>query len=170
MDGSETVKYFACGSNMLTKRLEDRIGPVEAVGWATIRSHAARFNKRGEDGSGKLGLFRTGDGRDFVIGVIFEIPADKLAELDRIEGVGHGCERQEVQVELGDEQIKVITYVATPDAFEEQLEPYNWYHGQVVIGAHEHNLPGMYIEMLHRALTKPDPVAERDQRERSLFK
>jgi hypothetical protein len=49
-------------------------------------AHRLCFHKRSKDGSGKADTFRTGDLRDQVIGMVFEIPAEGKPKLDRVKG------------------------------------------------------------------------------------
>jgi hypothetical protein len=79
-------KYFAYGSNMLNKRLVERVPSalVRAIGY--IEGYTIRFNKRSKDGSGKCNLVKTEDKNDRVYGVVYDFPdADKPA-LDKYEG------------------------------------------------------------------------------------
>src|SRR5258708_12496941 len=51
---TETVRYFAYGSNMLTDRLRERVPSATAIGVGRLAGHQLRWDKRtGRDGSGK---------------------------------------------------------------------------------------------------------------------
>ena len=86
------MRYFAYGSNLLTRRLTDPLRAPSAVarGIATVSGCVMRFHKIGTDGSGKCTLIGTGDDADVVYGVLYEFAATDLAGLDREEGVHLG--------------------------------------------------------------------------------
>ena len=75
------MRYFAYGSNLLTRRLTDPLRAPSAVarGIATVSGCVMRFHKIGTDGSGKCTLIGTGDDADVVYGVLYEFAATDLA-------------------------------------------------------------------------------------------
>jgi len=48
--------YFAYGSNMSQKRLEDRVGKVNHCGIGTLKNYQFLYNKRGSNGTGKANI------------------------------------------------------------------------------------------------------------------
>lgn len=164
------VVYFAYGSNMSTARLRKRMPSCKPLGTATLPAHALRFHKQSKDKSGKCNAFHTGsDGK--VIGVLYSFDPAERAILDKAEGVGNGYEHQVVTVinSEGHRQ-KVLTYLATADAINDDLKPYGWYKEFVLSGAREHGLPVEYINQYIQQVDEiKDPNFERDRRERSTL-
>ena len=65
---------------------------------------------------------------------------------------------------------KVLTYLAAPEAIDDNLKPYGWYKDHVLISATEHGLPEDYVaEFIEAALAIEDPDLARDQRERAIL-
>ena len=156
-----TLVYFAYGSNMLTQRLQARCKSARAKGMASVTGYRLAFSKRSTDGSGKATLVADPDGQ--VIGAAFEIAADDVKELDRIEGRGKGYERIEELAALSypDRQpITVTAYIAQDDFLDPALQPYDWYRDLVLKGAEQQLLPDSYLATLRAipALADPDPM------------
>ncbi|MFC1935881.1 gamma-glutamylcyclotransferase, partial [Chloroflexota bacterium] len=108
------------------------------------------FNKRSMDGSGKANLVDSPD--DVTWGVIYEIDAQDLDALDRIEG---GYDRLPVLVRrLDGDTVEAESYVSRNLA--DAPVSYEWYKELVLSGAREHNLPQDYIFYLERLPSKPD--------------
>lgn len=141
----EPTKYFACGSNMATARLRQRIPSARPLGIATLHAHELRFHKRSKDGSGKCNAFATGDGERAVIGVLFSFDPAERRKLDAAEGAGKGYDAAVVTVanDKGRRR-KVLTYLASHEAIGESLKPYSWYQDHVLAGSREHSLPPDY--------------------------
>ena len=159
---SETVKYFAYGSNLCSARLRERAPSAAIVAVATLRAHVLRFHKIGfRDGSGKCDAFATGIAADVVWGAVYEIePADK-SRLDRAEGLGLGYVERVVEVDAPVGPISATTYVASPDAIRSDLHPFSWYKDSVVAGAIEHELPLEYVGAIRAARVVQDPNEDR---------
>lgn len=95
------MRYFAYGSNLLTRRLTDplRAPPAVARGIASAPGFVMRFHKIGTDGSGKCTLIPTPDDAGVAHGVLYEFAAADLPGLDREEGVHlGGYARQSLRV------------------------------------------------------------------------
>jgi gamma-glutamylcyclotransferase len=88
--------YFAYGSNMCTGRLRGRVPSATPVRVAKLSNQSLRFHKQSTDGSGKGDAYFTGEQRDVIWGVIFEIDPREKADLDRAEGVGHGYTEKQI--------------------------------------------------------------------------
>lgn len=163
-----TFKYFAYGSNMSTRRLRARTPTARVLGVATLAGHRLAFHKVStKDGSGKCDVIE--DGSRSVTGVLFEIEKGGKAELDRIEGLGHGYREQAVTVELASgAMVQATTYVATntnPD-----LKPFTWYKQHVIEGAKEANLPGSYVRALEDVTAIEDPDKAREAMELAIYR
>ncbi len=144
------VLYFAYGSNMLSERLRLRIGSVMAVGLAFLRDRRLVFNKRSKDGSGKANLVESPG--DMTWGVLYEMNAQDLDKLDKIEG---GYARVTVQVWKTDGNVvEAVTYIS--DNLTSDARPYKWYKELILSGAREHGLPQDYISLLEKIPIKSD--------------
>jgi len=53
MSTTETILYFAYGSNMLSARLQERAPSATAIAIGKISGHRLCWHKRSRDGSGK---------------------------------------------------------------------------------------------------------------------
>ncbi len=162
------MKYFAYGSNMSSKRLRARTPSARPVGVYTLRGFALRFHKVGKDGSGKCDAFRTGDSADRVVGVLYDLaPADE-AHLDRVEGLGWGYRKEQVEVGGPGGNIEsAFTYCAIRT--DTSLRPYSWYLEHVLAGAREAGLPAEYVAELERQGATPDPCAARERAELAIY-
>jgi cation transport regulator ChaC len=108
------------------------------------------FNKRSKDGSAKANVVESPG--DATWGVLYEIEAQDLERLDRVEG-GYG--RISVRVRKPDgETVEAVTYVSA-ELTDEQTA-YDWYKDMVTAGAREHNLPQEYIAYLEGLPSKPN--------------
>lgn len=144
------VLYFAYGSNMLSERLCSRVLSAKAIGCARLEDWRLVFNKRSIDGSAKANLIESLG--DTTWGVLYEIDAQDLERLDRVEG---GYKRISVRARKSDgETVEAVTYVSA-ELTDEQIA-YDWYKDTVITGAREHNLPQEYIAYLERLPSKPD--------------
>jgi hypothetical protein len=162
------ILYFAYGSNMDTARLRYRAPSCRFRCTAQLQKFQLRFHKRSKDGSGKSNAFYTGALTDNVFGVVYEIPLNEKAVLDRAEGLGHGSNEQSLSVLAPDgKELHVQTYIADPSVLDENLRPYSWYKDFVLKGAAEHRLPSEYIERRIKsvpAIVDPDKKRERVRR------
>ncbi len=86
-------------------------------------------------------------------GVLYEIPCDEKAGLDRAEGLGYGYEQVEIEVQSGGRWVTAAAYVATN--VDPTLRPFDWYHAYVVDGALKHGLPEEYVAVLKAVETVP---------------
>ena len=155
---------------MCPARLGSRVRGAEATGLATLPKHVLRWHKRSKDGSGKCNVAFTGDARDQVIGVLYEIPESERPALNRAEGKGHGYELRPVQLATSSGSREAETYVATSDAVDDSLKPYDWYRDHVLCGARDHHLPQAYVDLIASVGTLNDPDSDRAHRERASRK
>jgi hypothetical protein len=116
--------YFAYGSNMSIRRLIDpkRVPSARKLCVARLPEHHLKFHKKSSDGSAKCDAYYTGDKKDFIIGVLFEIAESDKENLDKAEGLGSGYEEKAVLVRTGSGDQKAVMYSATD--IESCLKPY----------------------------------------------
>ena len=167
------MKYFAYGSNLLTRRLTDPSRAPSAVArrTATVSGFVMRFHKIGTDGSGKCTLIATGDDADVVYGVLYEFADSDVAGLDREEGVHlGGYARYSIRLRFPDgDTTEAMTYLASDRHIDAACVPFDWYRDLVVAGATEHGLPRPYIRELAGTPAMPDPDGARAELARRLL-
>lgn len=163
------MRYFAYGSNMLSRRLCERVPSARAIGPATVGGYEMRFHKRGKDGSGKCTLVDSPRELARVHGVVFDIDPAEKDRLDEAESSGLGYEEVSVRVDLAEDSDRAFTYVARPDWVHEGLLPFEWYLDLVVAGGREHGLPDLQMERLAASPSIPDPDPERRAAMRALL-
>lgn len=155
----DTFLYFAYGSNMLTRRLQERTPSAQVVGVATLAGHALRWHKVSKDGSAKCDIVPDPTPQSGVHGVVFEIASTDKAALDQAEGIGMGYKECEVEVHTARGATLAWTYRATN--IDPLAKPYAWYKALVVAGAKEHGLPPAHVAALEAVVAKEDPKPER---------
>ena len=166
---SMTYKYFAYGSNMLTRRLTaaDRAPSAKPIGIGYVEGRRLTFNKASEDGSGKCDAEATGDSTDRVYGVMFEIAVTDKAALDVAESLGEGYREEYIKVVTDAGSIQLSTYIAIKK--KQGLRPYHWYKAITIAGAVEHGLSSDYVEWLMAIESIEDPNAERRSKHEALL-
>ena len=167
--------YFAYGSNLLESRIRqlDRAPGAVRIDRASLRGYDLRFHKRGADGSGKCDCFESGDGSHVVHGALFAVPEEQHADLDRVEGLGHGYSKRELEVEVGYRSqsgtTKAWLYCAQSTHIDDTLEPFRWYRDLVVAGARSSGFPDEYIRAIAAVEVQEDPDHARAQRMQRLL-
>lgn len=158
--------YFAFGSNMLTSRLKRRCPSARVVTRAFAPGHRVAFAKLSEDTSGKATLVSC-DGPPFAAGLVYELSANDLAELDRFEGPGYRRE-DDFPVTCLDSgrTVRAFTYLAKEAA--SGLRPYDWYLAMVLAGLAENGIGHEYAGQLRDTPFDRDPQAERPTRQNAL--
>lgn len=169
---ADTFLYFAYGSNMSSRRLQDptRAPSAVPVGQASLAGYRLVFDKVSIDSSGKADCERTGDLTDRVFGGLFRVSVEDTAALDKAEGASGakpGYRRAEVIVATDNGPAKAVTYVAANK--RPGLLPYPWYVEHVLAGAREFGLPANYVAAIQRLPTQPDLDAARAARELSIY-
>jgi gamma-glutamylcyclotransferase (GGCT)/AIG2-like uncharacterized protein YtfP len=147
------MKYFAYGSNMLEVRFKHRSRAPSAscIGVGMLRGYQIRFNKKGKDGSAKCNALKTDNVGDAVYGVVYHVADEEMLLLDKEEDVERGgYSRIKVNIKMlyGSREVPVACYFANPKFIDDSLHPFQWYKALVVAGAHEHNLPEEYVQVL----------------------
>jgi gamma-glutamylcyclotransferase len=158
--------YFAYGSNMSFKRLNERISNITRLGVATLYQHDLRFHKASEkDGSGKCDIFETNDPEHLVIGVVYEIDPVEKPTLDKYEGLGY--EVKQVSVDMNGKLITAYAYFAT--LIDQELKPLHWYKEHVLRGARENSLPDDYVSKIEMVDSVDDHDVDRHKRELEIY-
>jgi len=141
--------YFAYGSNMLSKRLQERCPSARAISSANLNGWELKWHKRSKkDGSGKCDIVQSQTTDNVVHGVLYQIALNEKTTLDRFEGLGNGYDELLISPDSHPD-ITVITYQASDT--DTSLNPYTWYKELVVAGAEENSLPRSYIDILGTA-------------------
>lgn len=162
-------RYFAYGSNMLTRRLRatDRAPSATSLGVGYVEGRQLTFDKVSKDGSGKCDAEATGENTDRVYGVIFEIASTDKAALDKAEGLNEGYAEECVEVVTDSDKVQAMTYIATNK--EPTLRPYHWYKAITIAGALEHGLPKDYVESLRAFESIEDSDGKRRAKNEALL-
>ena len=138
--------YFAFGSNMNPNRMRERKAFfTERVG-AKLSDYRMSFSFRRADGCGS-GNIRP-ERNSVVHGVLYNLEAGGLDNLDVFEKVSKGCYRREiVTVETSDgERVEATTYVVTDEFYQEGLVPRRDYLEHCLVG--KDVLPAEYYDFL----------------------
>ena len=73
-----TILNFSYGSNLLDRRMTQRVPSARPVQTAVLRAYALRWHKAGQDGSAKCDIVASASPDDLVHGVVYELAvADK---------------------------------------------------------------------------------------------
>ena len=154
------ILYLAYGSNMLPRRIEQRLGRCEPMGAVSLDGYALCFHKRGGDGSGKCDAYQTGVSTDILYGVVYSLTRRQRDLLDGFEGPGYAS--RNVSVNAGASSLTVYAYVARSEHVETALQPFGWYKSIVLAGARTHGLPAHYIARIAAVGSLSDPDRDRD--------
>ena len=162
----DTITYFAYGSNMSKKRLQNRVSSAKAIGRGVLRCHCLEFHKVSKDKcgnrSGKCDIPSASES-DVVWGRLYHVKAEQMTILDCYEGLGKGYEKKCVTVELdsGCTVCAITYYVKDPTRTNRNVKPYTWYKKHVLVGAKEASLPPDYINRIKTAEAIEDPCETR---------
>ena len=168
-----TFLYFAYGSDMSERRLQDRVDSAKALGTGVLDNHSLTFHKLSrKDGSGKCTIECSES--DKVYGVLFEINKDQEKCLDAAEGLCKGYKDITVEIEIWESEkydrgeiICAKTYYGTQ--LDRKRKPYTWYKQHVLVGATEANLPQCYIDCLENVDADKDPCKKREACELAIY-
>lgn len=165
-----SLHYFAYGSNMLTRRLRERVPSANPIGRAHLPGLDLSYTKLSLDGSGKATLCRarptaSGGHAEGVHGVVFELEARHMPDLERAE---ESYWPETVRVELpGGKSVEAVTFHG--QRIDPLARPYYWYVDLVVAGAREHGLPESFILHTLAVRGRRDPDPDRAERHRLLL-
>lgn len=152
--------YFAYGSNMLKERIchPRRVPGAQWVQAGYVTGRKLAFHKRSWDGSGKCDIPLSSNPSDRVYGVVYHVPKEEVAALDRAEALGAGYRRERIEV-LSDEGpfLFADAYLADPQFIESSLLPYTWYKELVLRGAQQNGFQQSVLEEIAGVPAVPDP-------------
>lgn len=156
------LHYFAYGSNLHPLRLRERVPSATLIGVVEARSRKLAFPKRGKDLSGKCNIYETGNKKDVVYGVLYEMDIKDKPNLDRAESKGYGYNERTVSFTLNGRSYMPFTYIADDKYIDDSLFPYVWYKQFVIAGARYHSMPKEYIVWLDSFTSVADPDNKRN--------
>lgn len=161
--------YLAYGSNLHPVRLRERVPSAELLDVVELRPYRLAFQKRGQDGSSKCNLARTGEESGEVYGAIYQIDSAHKPILDRFEGNGKGYRDSQLTVEFHGKEYSCLTYLAQPSYIANSLKPYHWYKELVVLGARHLRFPKSYVLSIELIESVEDPDEERRMQHQRLI-
>ena len=155
------TRIFAYGSNMCLERIQARAASARPLAPGFVSGRRLAFEKRGMDGSAKANAAYTGRNPDRIWGAVFALHhSDKLA----IDDYEQGYRDISIEVVCRHQRLTAQIYVAQPEVVDPRLQPFCWYHGFVVQGAAQHDLPPEYQRQLRAIPSIPDPDLARAER------
>ena len=117
--------YFAYGSNMSYKRLDDRKINYDIIGTAILLNYKLIFNKKSKKNSeiGFANIINFNGGR--VEGILYRISKEDLLKLDVFEGYPEHYRRDYLKVYVldCDSDVYAITYIANDRWISESAKP-----------------------------------------------
>jgi gamma-glutamylcyclotransferase len=138
--------YFAYGTLLGLDSMRRYCPSAKPFGLAFLSQHEIAF---GRYGSGDLdgGCYYVPAPDSIMYGVLYQVPADELAHLDEVAGVGKWYERAPVKVTRPTgEDVQAITYAMS--AFKAPYRPPTKYVQQILDGASLMHLPNWYRSRL----------------------
>ena len=162
------LHYLAYGSNLHPLRLNKRLRSARPVGKVSLPGYRLTFHKRGHDASGKGNLIHTAQPGDVAYAVVYSIDARQKPLLDRIEGSGYEIHWWSVPV--GRRRLRCFVYLASEDAIEDDIRPYDWYRDLIWGGAVYHGFPRAYVAEIADQTAVPDAARPRHQRNRHVLR
>ena len=160
--------YFAYGSNMSTKRFQQRVKTAKLIGQYMLLEHQLKFHKIGKDNSAKCDAYFTGNQQDQVLGVVFNFESQEKPLLDIAEDLGIGYQEKKVKlVNRQGNMLEAYTYCAIKIRID--LKPFSWNKQHVIYGAKEAHLPDDYLNYIINYPEIIDSNQEREKRELSIY-
>jgi gamma-glutamylcyclotransferase len=161
--------YFSYGSNMSQQRIQSRCPSARSMGMFHLKGQLLSFNKAGKDGSGKGNVVATGNELDWVYGVVFDIEAGEITNLDQAEGLGVDYKKCTITViDQNKHTIDALIYIAL--LTDDNSIPYHWYKTHLLTGAIEANLPPLYIQTIRDTESIIDPNKQRTNHELAIYR
>ncbi len=144
------MKYFTFGSNMCSGLLQSQVSSFKFVAIGFIKGYTLKFNKIGEDGSGKCNANYSNNLDDKIYGVLYELSEDEKDNLKEDEGTNRGYSEDKVVVNTAGGEFAAVMFEARSGFIDDALVPFDWYKFMVVEGAREHKLPKKYIQKIEQ--------------------
>ena len=115
------VVYFAYGSNMDFRRLEDREVSFELIGLGILEDYTLKFNKIASkrSGVGYANIIKLKGSR--VEGLLFSIA--NIEKLDRFEGFPTHYKKEILKIQHSNSFVDATVYVAAADLVSDDLKP-----------------------------------------------
>jgi len=158
------MKYFAYGSNVFLPKMKKAVLSAVPCGVARLAGYTLKFHKKSKDKSAKCDAFKTGNEKDMVHGVVYEIDEKKKQDLDFKEGLGKGYNEIEVVLESDQGTVTAFMYVADNKYIRKNLKPYTWYKQFVLEGARLNGFPAPYVkEYVEKIEASEDPDIKTDR-------
>jgi len=134
--------YFAYGSNMLRRQMDERCPGAQFAAVGLLQGWRFLINARGV-------ATMVQDPAACVWGVVWELSADHLRVLDGYEGVPDWYQRETVSVHLpGRGEVKCVTYIDRSAGGDVPGAPRAGYLEKLQEGAARFRLPRAYRESL----------------------
>ena len=122
--------YFAFGSNMDARQMARRCPGARSLGLASLAQHRLVFRGPSKNrGGGVASVDPWSEGS--VEGLLWEISAQDIQTLDRVEGAPHWYERVEVEVVSSGGTKEAALLYRLPTSVTE-MEPTDAYYAQIV--------------------------------------
>ena len=137
------VQYFAYGSNMYLKQMNDRASLIYCKSTGFIRNYAFHYNKKSDDGSSKANIVRSAD--DLTYGVCFEIDEDGFSKVRKKE---KGYSETEIAFYTNEGDMIIVKSFISGSISD--AAPSEEYMNTIIKGAIENAIPEEYI---NRVLT-----------------
>ena|SRR5688572_2023937 len=148
--------YFAYGSNMNQARLVARVGAVKKVGIMRLNEYSLVFDTAGKATSVFANLQKTGNAKDFVEGVLYELTPAQIKILDRYE-----LFYNRVLENVGGKTINIYICInALYKNTQKYKKPSPDYLNHLLQGAKENNLTATY-EKIYKMIPPAGIVAKR---------
>ena len=154
---SETIEYFAYGSNLSKEQMKDRGITVKNTKIAELPGWKLAFTIYSDTWKGGVGDI-VPDPEKKVEGVVYTIPKENLKNLDLYEGrkVKNNVEvgmyrRQYLPIKIKDRWKTVLTYLVNRNIEYKSkidLKPSREYLETIISGAEEHGLSKDYLNLL----------------------
>lgn len=143
--------YFAYGSNMNKKHLDDYLGQDNAVFVNTgiLKDNIFMYHgiKNNLNLKGKGDVVRRKGSK--VYGVIYKVNENIMKKLDKKEGVHNGIyEREYCKIKGKNRTYNCVTYRMINDKISRRMEPSFRYKTIIITAALYHNFPKKYLSRL----------------------
>ncbi len=148
--------YFAFGSNMLTERIEQRVGKVQCMGAFSVPGWRLVFNA----GDGKTcyaNMTKSDNPSHIVMGVLYALTPKQMRQLDMYEGAPNLYTRMVIGRRM-DLNRDIFAYVSINPGYTQQeargIYPAKDYIELMIAGYEQHKLPSEIDHLRNNILPK----------------